>query len=993
MIKFLFNPIFLIFIAGVFILATICLVLKPALWISIVIIGGFIFLYILILILYFLFKKTVQLTIAKKAKGELSVKSGEIKESKSLSMKSYIYKKLSLYRWLPFVIQHRFKRYQLTLIVGQHESIKKTLKKQQWQELDNPDEYPASVFVKNNKIIVCFKPEQEILKILKKYFFLRAKPRIYYAIDADDYLHSNADKKNRINNSIKRFQESQFIRKIKISLLLTDIDKLSGYREIMTDINVQIFFDENMVFFDLENNSWILEHLKNLKNRFINNNDGNIDNAAVQWFVSNFDLLLTGLKKNLINVGSLSIFSEETVKNDMRLFSRMSNRNIVYVFCFRLLTCIVFLLSIVWITLIGLSYIYNHDDMKRINAYLIKFHEMKNEQRRLQISYQIYSVYQPSADTIWQHMGLYQGNKLTVPSKEFLQNNINSKLVPILTIELQNLLDYSIKDRKNVTTALQAYLMLRYPVRFNAETINHWLLNRQKRVENRFLLTPIVQKLIASMKIINFSPIHVKTDLVKSAQNVLPRLNQQIKSILMEEAKASGHVPLSSLLSNKANKLISDADHLFISRFFTAKGYHDSFVKNNNLLTNLTATQWVRSQNIDKKSLEKIIITTYAKLYIQHWNKLINNIEWVKYNNIKQLVDNNSGTFDTIIELKNLVVKNTNITGDKQLSKLLNKRFNEWSYIDDKTLKELKDNYGELANFLDELQKSDDVNKAVFNLFVKANKNNNAIKPYDKFDSILPKLPDGMVNWIKENRQESVETLLITANHYINLDWQQIVPILSNILQKYPFDETSKNDMQPSQFVSLFSSGSELEQFLKTDVSPFINFTTAKMQSYYGARMPWIRSTRNTLITLAEINRSFFTKDDTLSLEFTLRPTYLSQSAARIYLSILNKNVNYSHGPLRSTHLVWPAQLENSSAGLTWVWRNGSRTFVRKQGIWAWSRLLQTAKAESTTQRDVWKLAFFHKNRRFDMRVYATPAVDLLLSGRLNQLTLPQPLS
>ena len=83
-------------------------------------------------------------------------------------------------------------------------------------------------------------------------------------------------------------------------------------------------------------------------------------------------------------------------------------------------------------------------------------------------------------------------------------------------------------------------------------------------------------------------------------------------------------------------------------------------------------------------------------------------------------------------------------------------------------------------------------------------------------------------------------------------------------------------------------------------------------------------------------------------LRFNLTPGYLDANSSRFLLELDGQNFEYRHGPERTVPAVWPGPAPGVAA-FTFEDRGGERPNSSFQGPWAWFRLLDAGKLQSTS--------------------------------------------
>lgn len=201
--------------------------------------------------------------------------------------------------------------------------------------------------------------------------------------------------------------------------------------------------------------------------------------------------------------------------------------------------------------------------------------------------------------------------------------------------------------------------------------------------------------------------------------------------------------------------------------------------------------------------------------------------------------------------------------------------------------------------------------------------------------------PTPVNTYLQQIVQGSVSLLGKKTRSHIQSFWQgSPLSLCRNaIAGRYPLSD-SNAEISLGEFADFFGHNGELDAFFEDFLSPFVE----------KSRKPWrfkvnLGMNPNTLsqFQLAEDLRSAFFASESrrLSVNFTVKPSYLSHAASQTKLSLGSKTINYRHGPQFSEAFAWP---DTSGAGLARFElspRKTGETFsLETAGPWALFRLI-----------------------------------------------------
>ena len=221
---------------------------------------------------------------------------------------------------------------------------------------------------------------------------------------------------------------------------------------------------------------------------------------------------------------------------------------------------------------------------------------------------------------------------------------------------------------------------------------------------------------------------------------------------------------------------------------------------------------------------------------------------------------------------------------------------------------------------------------------------------------------------------------------YLNDLWQAgpLTTCRAAIESRYPIVVGSAQTIRLDDFGQFFGYGGTMDTFFNNHLRQYVDAT----------RSPWrVRATGNTPIRLSGASLRAFEQADIIkrtffrpgsmqpTVSFDLRPLEMDTSLSRFLLDLEGKIVTYEFGPKVPTYLQWPGPNPGSEVRVEMRDRQSGQTFMdRRQGPWAWFRLLDDSEFTSTSVPEQFEVAFSVGGR--------TTAFDLIARSAFNPFSL-----
>lgn len=220
----------------------------------------------------------------------------------------------------------------------------------------------------------------------------------------------------------------------------------------------------------------------------------------------------------------------------------------------------------------------------------------------------------------------------------------------------------------------------------------------------------------------------------------------------------------------------------------------------------------------------------------------------------------------------------------------------------------------------------------------------------------------------------------------INAVWQaNVLPFCEQALaNRYPFNRGAAADVAMQDFQKLFSPGGLIDGFVNQHLMRNIDIRsrpwTAKRVN--GVDLGLSPTAIQQMQYASEIREAFFANGPSAAVAFQITPEALDPKARSVSLQIDGQEVGFKHrgGSTTPVPVTWPGQVGFAQVAFEPSARNAEST-MRKDGPWAWFRLLDAAEVRRTNVSD---------RKRVIFNVGGRIAIFQLQSGSvLNPFALP----
>jgi type VI secretion system protein ImpL len=211
---------------------------------------------------------------------------------------------------------------------------------------------------------------------------------------------------------------------------------------------------------------------------------------------------------------------------------------------------------------------------------------------------------------------------------------------------------------------------------------------------------------------------------------------------------------------------------------------------------------------------------------------------------------------------------------------------------------------------------------------------------------------------------------------------------------RYPFVRGATDDVSIAEFSHLFAPGGLLDGFLNTLLRPYIDMSASpwRPQAADGVAAPVTPADLAQFQRAADIRDTFFAAGSTTpSIRFDITPLSLDRTTHQVTLDIAGTMVTVTHGPPRSTQIIWPGPAQAELARLVFdpPTANPSST-LQENGPWAIFRLFSHGTLQRESAQDHYMLTFRVGNRTVAFDLHASTGLNPFVTKVLQDFRCPK---
>ncbi|HHF2921821.1 TPA: type VI secretion system membrane subunit TssM [Vibrio alginolyticus] len=651
------------------------------------------------------------------------------------------------------------------------------------------------------------------------------------------------------------------------------------------------------------------------------------------------------------------------------------------------------------------------------------------------------------ADSV-KRFGLYQGDKVSQAANNAYSDALTQYYAPLLLDRLVSEMESNQQHREYLYETLKTYLMLFNPDKYQQDEVLAWFNFYFERQYPGELNADLRRRLLQHTQYLlgnDGQGFTYNTAAVTSAREVLTQMSLPERAYQRMKIQFSkSHVPsfrLTDVLGPKGLEQFERASgkplSQGISGFYTYNGFHSIFqIQINRTVKSLMEENWVygddlKAHEIDQDSAIQGVQSRYYQDYVNEWKTLIEDIQLKQAPSLELATEQArvlSGVERPIESLLRAIQKEVALSkvslseNQKAASEVAGKvakvKFSNTADRLDMYLpeengfnvalpgKEVESHFSEILRLGE--QDFDDIQQAMVNLRsylsdLSSSGNNQKIAYKSILDGTVTQdvaasfarakelLPRPFNQWLGELSQESVKFAESGSKDHLNQLWvtQVVRPYQRTIAGRYPFEPNASREVRLKDFKRFFGYGGTLDAFFQEYLEPFVDTSKSRwrLEKEIGVRpetlMVFQRAQR--------IRQSFFESDNSLRVEFGMKPVYLDQHITRFVLELGGQDLVYKHGPARAKSLSWPAGQDQTRIVFTppESKREIAHTY---EGEWGIFKLLdQSLKARPESRKDNIVMIDL-KGNKVQLELIPSSAINPFWSNEMERFRCPRTL-
>ncbi|MGY4817755.1 type VI secretion system membrane subunit TssM [Pseudomonas chlororaphis subsp. piscium] len=596
--------------------------------------------------------------------------------------------------------------------------------------------------------------------------------------------------------------------------------------------------------------------------------------------------------------------------------------------------------------------------------------------------------------------GLYQGDMLGAEAASVYRKLLIAVLAPRLLTRIEEQLR-SGGNTEFLYEGLKAYLMLASAEHYDADAIKTWInldwdhsLPRDLAPEQRLALAEHLNALFAHKPPPARLDEALLADLRRQLQqmSVAQRVYNRVKRQKLPEGIADFRLSEAAgrdaalVFTRKSGKPLNDP----LSGFYTYRGYRQAFmVASLSQSGALAEEQWVLGRplndNQDVASLALEVRALYFQDFLNQWETLLGDLDFVAINSIAQAADVLrvlSGPNSPLKKLLDAVAKETNL---QQEDRLLAEKLK----AADGTVDKLKQQLGSLvgqgaeedtpaASQVDPITARfaelnslvatqgdgpapiDDLLAQLNELYVQASAmsgasgdallgeaKNQAVATASRVKLGAERQPPLVQKLVNSVVSATTGSMMGSIRTQLNAAWvSEVVNVYRQSLAgRYPLVNSSSREATLEDFGNFFGVGGVMDNYFRKYLQPYVNTSTSNWRWQPGAaeKLGIGPGVLQTFQRAAAIRDAYFRSGGTQpTVRFELKPVAMDASISQFLLDLDGQQLSYDHGPSRPMAMQWPSPNSLGVVRLSVTPPTSTgRSGLTLEGPWAWFRLLE----------------------------------------------------
>ncbi len=218
-------------------------------------------------------------------------------------------------------------------------------------------------------------------------------------------------------------------------------------------------------------------------------------------------------------------------------------------------------------------------------------------------------------------------------------------------------------------------------------------------------------------------------------------------------------------------------------------------------------------------------------------------------------------------------------------------------------------------------------------------------------------LPDPIDDWITGIAGDTTAVTRDAIVAQLNAKWRaDVLPFCTSATQgRYPFDQSSRIDVNILDFSRLFGAGGMIDSFIENSLVQYVNTDTRpwSWRADFGLAPEALAPFENA----RAIRNALFPGGAGPVIGFILVPDDLSPNASRVTLNVDGQTLSYFHANAAAQPMTWPGPNGTNMISLSFVPLEGGPEAIRTvTGSWAILRLIGDGQLTPTALPEVFGL-------------------------------------
>jgi type VI secretion system protein ImpL len=232
-----------------------------------------------------------------------------------------------------------------------------------------------------------------------------------------------------------------------------------------------------------------------------------------------------------------------------------------------------------------------------------------------------------------------------------------------------------------------------------------------------------------------------------------------------------------------------------------------------------------------------------------------------------------------------------------------------------------------------------------------------------QFQMATGRLPGPMQRWATQVSSGSSGITADGTRAQINARWiSEVLPFCEQALDnRYPFNRRAAADVAAADFAKLFAPNGLIDTFFNENLSKYVD-TRARPWAWKQVNSTDLGISETVLLQMqyaAEIRDAFFASGATPAVAFQLTPEALDPKAKAVTLEVDGTPVSFAHkdGQPKPVAITWPGSVGLAQVSFDPEERD-IENVLKRDGPWAWFRLLDAAEIRKTNVSDRSRVIF-----------------------------------